>query len=128
MDYRQVTKPDGSVLWKCALQMVGERLGLLGIACESGGNGRAVFDFAIARQPESSGRALFRFARIAEESFPKSGPDLELRGPLAIALLLRQFNGLARENSRLSTLLRTRRRLPAGLRSSPWNPGFPGQC
>ena len=80
--------------------MVGKGLGLPGIASESGSDGGAVFDFAIAGQPKSRGGALFRFPRIAEEGFPKGRPDGELRGPFAIALLLRQLNGLARQNSR----------------------------
>ena len=93
VDYRQVTEADGCVLGESALQMVGEGLGLPGIACESSGDGCAVFDFAITGQPKSSGRALFRFPRIAEEGFPKGSPDGELRGPFAIALLLRQRAG-----------------------------------
>jgi hypothetical protein len=48
VDYRQIAEPDGCVLRKSALQMIGKGMGLPGIACEPGGDGRAVFDFAIA--------------------------------------------------------------------------------
>jgi hypothetical protein len=49
MDDRQVTEPDGCVLGKFGLQMVGQGLGPLGITRESGGYGGAVFEFASAK-------------------------------------------------------------------------------
>ena len=39
VDYRQIAEPDRCVLGKSAFQMIGEGLGLSGIACEPGSNG-----------------------------------------------------------------------------------------
>jgi hypothetical protein len=42
------------ILGRFALQVVGNGLGLRGIACESRGNGCSVIDFAIGRQQGGS--------------------------------------------------------------------------